>query len=150
MKSTEASDLLSTRNMAIAGLSAGGILYFFPGKKIFFWETTDKNISEDNLSSDIIMNPVIGGILRGVLSNMQKNLRNNNGQFMGSQQAGSVMMVVLNPAASIVRSINTMAGRRVLFSGSSEIQTVDQSNLSRPIYMERPTKYLGLQFQIRY
>lgn len=139
IKPSEAHQLINTRTMALASLSAGGILYFFPGQKIFFWETSSKNVTEESFQDGVLMNPMIGGLLNGVLSRLQKDVRKD-----------SIMMVVLNPADAFVQATNRMARRRVLVSGTTEIRTVDQASSTRPQNMDQPPKYLGLQFQIRF
>lgn len=149
----ERQSFFSTRDMALAGLSAGGILYFFPEQKIFFWEINDNSRNNNGSESidDILMNPLIGGILRGVLSNLQKDLKNNDGKLMGSRRAGSFAMIILNPAEALAQNVNHFAGGKVFEDGSTEITTIAPM---RPEYMPDPLKtppnYIGLHFQLRF
>jgi hypothetical protein len=147
----EQSALFTTRNMAIAGVSAGGILYFLPGQNIFFWETDEDNLPEGSIRDGILMNPVIGGILSGVLASAQRDLKNNNNKFMGSKKLGAMALVVLNPAEAFVQNTNSAAGHRIFTSGSTEITTVAPVRPYDPVRNEnKPTNYIGLQFQIRF
>ncbi len=147
----ERSAIFTTRNLAIAGISAGGILYLLPNQNIFFWETDENNLPEGSIRDDILMNPVIGGILSSVLTSAQRDLKNNNYHLMGSSTLGTLALVVLNPAEAFVQNSNATAGHRVFTSGSTKIVTTSpQKTFNRLRESEKPTNYIGLQFQIRF
>lgn len=147
----EQNAIFTTRNMAIAGVSAGGILYLLPNQNIFFWETDETTLPEGSIRDGILMNPVIGGILSGVLTSAQRDLKNNNYKFMGSQKLGAMALVVLNPAEAFVQNTNAVAGHRVFTSGTTKITTMSpQRPYDHPSESEKPTNYIGLQFQIRF
>lgn len=147
----EQSAIFTTRNMAIAGVSAGGILYLLPNQNIFFWETDEGNLPEGSIRDGILMNPVIGGILSGVLKSAQRDLKNNGYRFMGSKKLGVMALVVLNPAEAFAQNTNAVVGHRVFTSGTTKITTVSpQRPYSHPSESEKSTNYIGLQFQIRF
>jgi hypothetical protein len=134
-------DFLDTRILALAGISAGGILYFFPGQKFFFWETTESATPDTNRSTEIWTNPVIGNIISGVLSRLQRDLKDD-----------SLMMVVLNPADSVIHKVNNFSNSRVFYSATTEV-TTKSPFIKDPGYhqfSETPTNYIGLQFHIRF
>lgn len=147
----EQNGFINTRNMALAGISAGGILYFFPNQKIFFWETDDANLPEGSIRDGILMNPMIGGILSGVLASAQRDLKNSDYKVMGSKKLGAMMMLILNPAEALVQNTNQVTGRKVFTGGTTEITTESPQKPYQPTtYSDRPTNYIGLQFQIRF
>lgn len=149
--SSDKNDFINTRNMAIAGISTGGILYFFPGHSVFFWETDENNLSEGSFQEDVLMNPLIGGILNGILTSLQRDIKNNDSKLMGSQRMGRIMLVVLNPASTMVELANRSFGNRVFTGGTTEITTASPLTPYYPSgYFERPPNYIGLQFQLRF
>lgn len=151
LPTNEQSKFMNTRNMAIAGLSAGGILYFLPGQNIFFWETKEDNLPEGSVTDGIITNPVIGGLLSSALSSAQQELKMNNNKFLGSSKLGHMLMMVLNPAEGLAQSINEVYGERVFSEGTTDITTISPMLPYSPAAdSDRPTNYIGLHFQIRF
>lgn len=148
---SERNRFINSRSMAIAGLSAGGILYFLPGQNIFFWETKEEELPEGSVRDGVLTNPVVGGILSSALASAQKELKNNNNKFMGSSKLGNMLMMVLNPAEGFAQSFNAAYGERVFTNGSTEISTISpMPSDSRAAESDRPTNYVGLHFQIRF
>lgn len=151
LPTTERDRLINSRNMAIAGLSAGGILYFLPGQNLFFWETKDEELPEGSVRDGVLTNPLVGGLLGGALSSAQKELKNNNYKFMGSSKLGHMLMMVLNPAEGFAQSFNDTYGERVFTGGTTDITTISPMQpYSQATEADRPTNYIGLHFQIRF
>lgn len=151
LPTTERDRLINSRNMAIAGLSAGGILYFLPGQNMFFWETKDEELPQGSTRDGILTNPVVGGLLSSALSSAQKELKNNDGKFMGSSKLGHMLMMVLNPAEGFAQSFNDAYGERVFSGGTTDITTISPMQpYSQAAENDRSTNYIGLHFQIRF
>jgi len=151
LQPSDQNGFINTRNMAIAGISTGGILYFLPGQSVFFWETDEGNLPDGSFRDDVLMSPLIGGILNGVLTSMQREIKNNNYEVMGSQKMGRIMMVVLNPANTMVEFANRSFHNKVFTSGITEIATRSPLTPYYPAgYFDRPPNYIGIQFQLRF
>lgn len=148
LESQDQRKFLNTRSMALAGLSAGGILYFFPGQKFFFWEISEDAHLESDLRKDIWTSPVLANILSGLLKNLQRDLKSKK-RLLGSKKMSSFMMVLLNPSDFIARKLwGQGRGNR----GSTEVLTespIPQDSTFTENTATR-TNYIGLQFKLRF
>jgi hypothetical protein len=140
----------NSRELALAGLSAGGILYFVPQKNLFYWEDRSQGRSEDD-SNLLWMSPAITTFVNKLKDRMKADIADNNGRAYGSHRIGSLVMVVLNPAEAFGNHWNAVIGRHVFSQGETLI--ISKS----PMYWtggapddESKRSYIGLRFELNF
>ena len=136
--------------MALAGISAGGVLYFVPRKNVFFWED---NIGNEHVieKDGFWMNPLVGGFVSKLFTRMQRDIKESDGVIYGSEPAGSILMIVLNPAEAFGNKYNALAGRSIFRDGETVIISMApaQTTIGAP---DDPSKrgYIGFRFRLRF
>jgi hypothetical protein len=151
MPMAEQEAFLNARNIALAGLSAGGIIYFVPKKNIIFWETDEEVAQEINRSETFWTNPIVGNLLSGFLSRAQKELQYSDSAAMGSKGLKSFLMLVLNPASPLARQIGKVRGNKHI-EGRTEISTASpiENDPYQRTDSDLPTNYIGLTFTFKF
>lgn len=147
-------DMLSfmeTQDLALAGISAGGLLYMLPKNRIFFWDA-DANVARDmSRGKRTWTSPILGNILSSALSRFQKVLKHDRGDVIESKGLRSFLMVLVDPAYSFVEKMNKMANRKVFFSGSTELLTMNPEEMQMLGYKTQSfTNYVGFHFTLRF
>jgi len=140
---------LNARNLAIASLSAGGIIYFVPKKNIIFWETDEQDLPELKRGETFWTNPIVGNLLSGFLSHAQQELQDANSTALGSKNIKSFLMLILNPASPLARQISKVRGNKTT-EGHTAIST--ESPIPKEGFQDDklPTNYIGLTFTFRF
>ncbi|MBC7370937.1 MAG: hypothetical protein H7326_05190, partial [Bdellovibrionaceae bacterium] len=67
------------------------------------------------------MNPIVNGFVSKLFIRMQQDLKESDGVFMGSEKAGTLLMVVLNPAEAFGNKFNALAGQRIFRDGETVV-----------------------------
>jgi len=150
----EQDQVINARNLALASISAGGIIYFIPGTNTIFWEKNEeeRDLKEQLRQERLWTNPILGNLLSSFLTHAQKEIAHKQSIAKSPSRWRSFLMVVLNPAASFVKQANKMANQRYFSEGSTDIVTVTPGlDKNRQNWEDREmTNYIGLQFTIRF
>ena len=59
---------------------------------------------------DLIITPIIGSIMGEIFYQWSQKIKQNNGQVLGSNRMGSVMLFILSPGVAISKKINQILG----------------------------------------
>lgn len=106
----------------------------------FFWEYSVEGVVQSPRIQDLLVTPVVGAVLGEYFYNLGRHIGDNGGQMMGSKAAGSVAMVVLNPAGSLASVINQAAGKRIVQKSRSDLM------LRRYNVEGKQANLVGIQF----
>lgn len=148
---TEKGAFINARNLALASLSAGGILYFIPQKNLIFWETDEEEVPESLSGEKFWTNPVIGNLLSGFLSHVQEELKQTDTKSLGSSALKSFMMIILNPAAALAKQVNKFRAHKIT-QGHTQIITEFPITPDADKSLDAPpqTNYIGLHFTFHF
>lgn len=142
---------METQELALAGLSTGGLLYMFPNNKVFFWDADEDSAREMSRGKRIWTSPILGNILSSALSRFQKALKNDQGEVVESKGLRSFLMVLVDPAYSFVEKINQLANRKVFYSGRTELITMTPDEMQTLGYQTQSmANYVGFRFTLRF
>ncbi len=93
----------------------------------FFWEYGIEALAEIPSIQDLILTPTIGALIGEAAYNMEQTIKANDGKLWGSERAGRVALVVLNPMGSISDGINKALGSKVIQNAEAEVVTSRRS-----------------------
>lgn len=151
----EQDQIINARNLALASISAGGIIYFIPQTDSIFWEVNEEDHDlTDSLRRDRLWtNPILGNLLSNFLSHAQKELEREEAMSKKPSRLRSFLMMILNPAGAFARQVNKIVDEKYLVSGSTDILT------ESPVFFEEETprwdernqtNYIGLRFTVHF
>ncbi len=106
----------------------------------FFWEYSVEGMVQSPKVQDLLVKPFVGAVLGEYFYNLERRIDDNGGQIMGSKAAGSVAMVVLNPAGTLASAMNQAAGKRFVQKSRSDLM------LRRYNVEGKQANLVGIQF----
>lgn len=112
----------------------------------FFWEYGFEAFAEKPSIQDLIITPVIGSLMGELLFNAYSDIKNNQGELLGSKQLGSVMMFILNPAGELSDSINKAMNKRFVQESTGNL--VMRSG--RDPVTRLPYSYIGVNLEFKF
>ncbi len=109
----------------------------------FFWEYGFEAFVEIPSMQDLIITPLFGALLGEVAFQYENQIRNNDGQVLGSKTLGAAAMIVLNPAGALSDAINSVLGAKVIKDAKADLVL----KRYRPVLHEPGLKtMIGIQF----
>lgn len=112
----------------------------------FFWEYGFEAFAEKPSIQDLIITPVIGSLMGELFYNTYSDIKNNNGEALGSKQLGSVMMFILNPAGELSDSINRAMNKRFIQESTGNLVTRSGQD---PV-TSLPYSYIGVNLEFKF
>lgn len=80
----------------------------------FFWEYGFEAVAERPSVQDLIFTPVLGSLLGELFYQAEQRLVANGGKILGSETAGKVALVFLNPMGKLSDAINSAIGSKFI------------------------------------
>ncbi len=132
------------RNSGLSPLKSFGYSAFI---STFFWEYGFEALIEKPSIQDLIITPVIGSIIGEVFYQWSQKIVRNNGQVLGSNRIGSVMMFILSPGVVVSKKINQILGHEFIQNFESDIVI---RKIDVPLSQTEKSTYLGFELRFNF
>ena len=117
----------------------------------FFWEYGFEAVAERPSIQDLILTPVVGSLLGELFYQAEMSIKENGGTLFGSEKAGKVAMVLLNPMGSISSGINRLLGSQVIQNSEAHIVMRRQrSTFGDPFSSGASSTYIGVEMRFTF
>lgn len=117
----------------------------------FFWEYGLEAFAEKPSIQDLIITPLIGSLIGEGMYQIEKNIEENNGELLGSEKLGSIVMGVMNPAEGLLNVFNKPFESE--FFKKSDFyftMTPPKRSTETPNFQSEDKYYLGLEFELKF